>query len=313
MITRENYVEATSTKPMRRTKLLAVPPLTVEPRKPKVLLYGPPGVGKTTFAISMPACYVIDTEGGADLKAYQDRLRASGGMYMGPDQGSTDFETVIGQVEALATERHQFRTLVIDSGTKLFNTAIVAEQERLGDKDAFGASKKGPVRQMNRLVRWLNRADMNAVIIAHEKDVWGLNDKGQREVVAKGPDIYEKLEYDLHLCIRAARIGGGANARRYGYIGKSRLPSFPEGDRFELTYEAFAERWGKDVIEAEVAPVVLASPDQVGELKRLLEIVKLPDGVTDKWLTRAGAESFEEMTGEQIAACIKLVKEKIAS
>lgn len=295
----------------RKTKLLAVTPEAVEPKKPKVLVFGPPGVGKTWVSLEFPNVFYIDTEGGADLAHYREKLKTAGGMYLGPEQGSLDFDTVIGQVEALATEEHGFKTIVIDSITKLFNTAITDEQQRLGDKDAFGASKKGPVRQLARLVRWLNRADMNAVIIAHQKDQWGLDSKGNREVVGQTFDAYEKLEYDLHFVLRISKLGAGANAKRFAHVGKSRLTGFPEGEKFDWSYAEFAERYGKDVIEKEAVPVVLASAEQVADLKRLLELVKLPDGTTEKWLTKAGAETYEEMNSDQINACITLLKGKL--
>jgi hypothetical protein len=298
-------------KPARKSKLLAVTPETVEPKKPKVLIFGPPGVGKTWTSLDFPGVYYIDTEGGADLAHYREKLRAAGGMYFGPDQGSLDFDTVIGQIEALATEKHHYKTVVIDSITKLFNAAIADEQMRLGDKDAFGASKKGPIRQMVRLIRWLNRADMNAVVIAHQKDLWGKDDKGNREVIGMTFDAYEKLEYDLHLVLRIAKIGAGANAKRSAYAGKSRLTGFPEGERFDWSYPEFAARYGKDVIEKEAVPVVLASAEQVAEVKRLLEIVKLPDGTVDKWLIKASVDSIEEMSSETITACITHLQGKL--
>lgn len=296
---------------IRKSKLLAVTPESVEPRKPKALIYGPPGVGKTWTALDFPSVYYFDTEGGADLTHYREKLRTAGGMYFGPDQGSLDFDTVIGQVEALATEKHQYKTMVFDSITKLFNAAIADEQTRLGDKDAFGASKKGPIRQMGRLVRWINRADMNAILIAHQKDMWGKDEKGNREVVGQTFDAWEKLEYELHLILRISKIGAGDKSKRFAHIGKSRLTGFIEGDRFDWSFTEFAERYGKDVIAKEVKPVVLASAEQVAELKRLLELVKLPDGVTDKWLTKAAVESFEEMDTETIEKCLAFLKEKL--
>lgn len=295
----------------RKSKLLAVSPDAVEPRKPKVLIFGPPGVGKTWVSMDFPGVFYIDTEGGADLPHYRAKLKAAGGMYLGPDQGSLDFDTVIGQIDALATEQHHYKTVVIDSITKLFNTAITDEQTRLGDKDAFGASKKGPVRQMARLVRWLNRADMNAIVIAHQKDQWGLDAKGNREVIGQTFDAYEKLEYDLHFVLRISKIGTGTNAKRFAHIGKSRLIGFPEGERFDWSYAEFADRYGKDVIEKETVPVVLASAEQVTELKRLLDLVKLPDGTTEKWLSKAGAESWEEMNSDQITGCINHLQGKL--
>lgn len=302
----------TALKP-RKSKLLAVTPEEVSPKKPKVLIFGPAGVGKTWSSLDFPSVYYIDTEGGADLSHYREKLRAAGGMYFGPDQGSLDFDTVISQIEALATEQHHYKTVVIDSVTKLFNTAIIAEQERLGDKDAFGASKKGPIKQMARLLRWLNRADMNAIVIAHQKDQWGKDDKGNREVIGMTFDAYEKIEYDLHLVLRIGKLGAGTNAKRYAQIGKSRLTGFPEGERFDWSYASFAERYGKDVIEAEAVPVVLASPEQVAEVNRLLQIVKLPDGTVEKWLTKASVESFEEMSTDTIAACIAHLNGKITT
>lgn len=295
----------------KKSKLLAVQPEAVEPKKPKLLVFGPPGVGKTWVALDFPNVYYIDTEGGADLAHYREKLKTAGGMYFGPDQGSLDFEAVIGQVQALATEKHPYKTVVFDSHTKEFQAAISDEAERLGDKDAFGASKKGPTRQMARLVRWVNRADMNAVFICHQKDQWGKDDKGNREVVGMTFDGYEKLEYELHLVMRISKIGAGTQAKRYAHIGKSRLIGFPEGERFDWSYEAFAERYGRDVIEREVKQLVIASPEQVTEIKRLLDVVKLPEDTVEKWFKKAGVETWEEMDAEIIDKCIAALKEKI--
>ena len=151
------------------SKLKAVDPKSADPKKPKLLIFGKPGAGKTWGSLDFPGCYFIDCEGGANLGHYTDKLKKSGGMYMGPEQGSMDFQAVIEQVQALATEDHNFKTIVIDSVSKLFNTAIATEAERLGDKNAFGADKKPAVANMRRLVNWLSRIDMNVILIAHEK------------------------------------------------------------------------------------------------------------------------------------------------
>lgn len=295
----------------RKSKLLAVTPEAVEPKKPKILIYGPPGVGKTWTSLDFPSVYYIDTEGGADLAHYREKLKNAGGMYFGPDQGSLDFDTVIGQIEALATEQHHYKTVVIDSITKLFNTAITDEQARLGDLDAFGASKKKPIGQMKKLIRWLNRADMNAIVIAHQKDVWGKNDRGQQEVVGQSFDGWDKLEYELHLILRISKLGAGENAKRSANIGKSRLTGFPEGTKIDWSYPEFAARYGKDVIEKAAAPVILATAEEVAEVTHLLTVVKTPDGVVEKWFTKAGVESFDEMSSETIQACIQHLKGKL--
>jgi len=292
---------------MARSKLLAVAPETVEPKKPKVLIYGPPGVGKTWASLDFPSVYYIDTEGGADLDHYRAKLRNSGGVYMGPDQGSLDFDVVIGQIQALATEKHEFRTIVLDSASKLWNVALSDEQEALGAKDAFGAYKKVPTRKFTSMVKWLNRLDMNAVLICHQKDEWGLNDKGQREVVGFTFDCQDKLAYDLHLVLRIAKVGPS----RYAYIGKSRLTGFPEGENFNWSYAEFAARYGKDVIEKAAAPLILATPERVADLHRLLGVVKMPDDWQEKIFKKAGVELWEEMDSDKIESCIKMLKDRM--
>lgn len=294
--------------PKRRSKLLAVAPDAIEPKKPKVLVYGPPGAGKTWASLDFPCVYYIDTEGGADLDHYRAKLRNSGGAYLGPDQGSLDFDVVIAQIQALATEEHQYRTVVIDSISKLWNTALSDEQELLGAKDAFGAFKKAPTRKFNSLVKWTSRLDMNAIFIAHQKDQWGLDDKGQRVMTGYTYDGQEKLEYDLHLVLRIAKVA----TSRYAYIGKSRLPSFPENENFDWSYQEFAARYGRDVIEKEAAPLVLATPEQIEELHKLLAVVKMPDDWQAKIFKSASVDAWDEMDSDKIEACLKLLKARIS-
>src|ERR1700735_4833037 len=94
-----------------RSRLKAVEPEIIEPKKPKVLVFGKPGVGKTWASIDFPNVYYIDTEGGADLDHYRAKLKSAGGVYLGPEQGSLDIDEMIIQIQALATEEHDFRTV----------------------------------------------------------------------------------------------------------------------------------------------------------------------------------------------------------
>lgn len=286
------------------SKLKAVDPKAAEPSKPKILIYGKPGVGKTWASLDYPGVYYIDTEGGADLPHYIEKLTTSGGVYFGPEQGSLDFSTVIEQVQGLATENHAYKTLVIDSISKLFNVSIAEEMERLGDKDQFGASKKMPVAYMRRLVSWLTRVDMNVILIAHEKPEWGLNAKGERVEIGNTFDAWDKLEYELHLCLNITKAGPSRNAR----VRKSRLIGFPDGTTFPWSYKDFADRYGKDVIEKAGHTIVLASQAQLDEYKKLVSIVKLPEGQEEKWLKAAGAETWPEVDQDKMAKIIDYIK-----
>jgi hypothetical protein len=292
-----------------RSRLRAVAPQTAAPSKPKILVFGKAGVGKTWVAMDWPSCFFVDTEGGANLPHYTERLDRSGGVYLGPDQGSTDFATIIEQVKALATERHPYRTLVIDSVTKVFTLEIAREAERLGDSDKFGASKKPAVSYMRQLIAALMRLDMNVILIAHEIEQWGQDERGNRVVVGTTFDAWPKLEYELHLALHITKQGPS----RYAQVRKSRLIGFPEGTRFPWSYAEFAERYGRDVIEKAVTPVELATPEQIAEAERLIDTVKMPDGWLEKCFSAANVDALAELDTDKIAKLINAMKERAKS
>lgn len=291
------------------TKLKAKDPKTAEPSKPKLVISGPTGVGKTWWAISFPNVYYIDTEKGADREHYTDKIKAGGGKYLGQEDGSLDLETMIEQFIGLATETHQFKTVVVDSITKLFQTIIAKEQERLGSKDAFGASKKPAIAFMRRLLTWTDKLDMNIIFVAHETAEWGLNKDGERAQLGVTADVWEKLPYELDLWLQLAKQGNS----RIATIRKSRLVGFPEGERFPLDFTTFSERYGKDIIEKTPVPIVLASDEQVAEINRLLEIVKVEEATIDKWKTKANAETFAQFNTDQAAGVIKALTSKLSA
>jgi hypothetical protein len=292
------------------SKLKGKKPGMSDPGKTKGLIFGEAGVGKTWFTLSFPRPFFIDTEGGADLRHYQERLKAADGAYLGPEDGACDFDFILEQMRALATENHPYKTLIIDSITKVFQTMIANESERLGDRDQFGASKKPAVGRMRRLINWATKLDMNIWFVAHEIPIWGTNPKtGQREEIGRGPDVWDKLVYELDLGLRVTRRGKEYPA--LAAVHKSRLLGFPLADTFPLEYAEFAARYGKDYIEADTKTITLASSDQVAEIKRLAEIMNITDEQRDKILTKASADNWNELTTEQAADTIAWLKGKI--
>jgi hypothetical protein len=289
------------------SKLKAKAPELIKPGKIKAVLYGVSGVGKTTLALSFPAPFYFDVEGGAKGSQYRELLKKSGGGYMGPEDGTLSFDTLFEQMQALATEKHHYKTLIIDSLTKLYQTTIAQEQERLGDKDVFGASKKPAVSAMRRLVMWTSRLDMNVWFVCHETAEWGMV-SGQRAEVGRVADIWDKLPYELDLMVQAQRRG----PQRMAVVKKSRITAFPDGDSFPLDYAEFISRYGKEPIEGDGDTIVLALPDQIAEVNKLLEIVKVSDTEIQKGFDKLGVTSFAEMTSEQIAVWQKYLRNKVA-
>lgn len=279
------------------SKLKAVKPKEAKQRKAKILVYGRSGVGKTWCALDFPAVYYIDTEGGATEKRYVDKLEKAGGVYLGVEEGSQDFAEIIEQVKALGTEKHPYKTLVIDSISKIYNMEIANEMERLGDKDQFGASKKPAIQYTRKLINWLEKIDMNVILISHEKALWK-----NGEQAGETFDAWDKLEYELDLSLQIKKIGAD---NRKAYVKKSRLEAFPEASNFIWSYEEFAEKFGKDVIEGEITQIELATEEQVEKVNALLEIVKVADDFEAKCFKKAACEAWNEMESERIAKVIE--------
>lgn len=288
-------------------------PETIEKRL-KLLMYGPPGVGKTTAAISMPSPYLIDTERGAENDQYVKALKASGGAYF----FTTDPNELLQEVRSLVTEQHDYRTLVIDPLTVIYNDLLDKSAEALvSENDPTGTSfsrHKGPAdRVMKRLVGLLMRLDMNIIVTSHAKAKWkkAKNSKGADEVVEDGTtfDCYGKLDYLFDLVLELTRRGKD----RVATVRKSRIEAFVEGATFDFSYNAIADMYGRNVIERKAIAIELASAEQVAELREALALRKDGETLEGKWIKAAGVETLNELTKEQAAKCIAAITGKVTA
>ncbi len=297
---------------MAARKLRASDPEAAEPSKPKILVFGRPAVGKTWTSLDFPSVYYIDTEGGADLAHYTNKLKQSGGMYLGPKDGANDFDTVIDEIITLATTEHHFRTLVIDSYSKLFNTQVDMTYEAMTKagrdmEKTFGAEKKPAISSTRRMVRWFDKLDMNVILICHEKAMF----KDGKDIGVSF-DGWDKLEYELHLALHITKIGDGKNAKRMAQVRKTRLTGFPDGERFDWAYEGFAERYGRDIIEADAKIVKIASAEQIARLRELLTALGVSQDNIAKMLEKANAEVFEEVSADTMQKWIDELSKRVS-
>ncbi len=282
--------------------LKAKQPEKVIPNKPKFLISGESGVGKTFFALDFPKPYIIDTESGATRAQYQEKLKKSGGVYFGKDEGSQDFETIIQEVKTLVTEKHDYKTLIIDSFSYIYLLeAAIAEQEIGSD---FGKDKKAAQKPTKQLIRWLDKLDMNVILICHSKAKWARKGK---EVFQDGTtfDGWDKLEYILDLWIEIQKDG------KTFMIRKSRIESLPQGISMPLAYKSFADVYGKDIIEKEAKPADLATKSQLTTIKKLIKALNIDQEQIDKWFKKVDVDDWEEMTSTQIQGLTDLLKKKI--
>jgi hypothetical protein len=261
----------------------------------KLFMFGPAGAGKTTAAIQFPNSYIIDAERGTEN--YEKLINASGSVVF----TTNDMNDVLAEVKSLLTEKHQYRTLVIDPITTLYNDLLDKCEAQVGAD--FGRHYGAANKVMKRLANLILALDMNVVVVAHAKAEYGQN----LAKIGFTFDGWKQLDYWFDLVIELQKKG----KKRVGVVRKTRIESFPDEDVFEWGYDAIKRRYDVSVLEKDAAPVKLASPEQVREIKDLLSLVKLPEGTVEKWFAKANVDLWEDMPGDVVQKCIEYVKGRL--
>lgn len=276
--------------------LKAKKPSMNQPRL-KALFYGDAGSGKTMASISFPKPYIIDTEKSTDKPQYVKQIEKADGVVL----MTNDFDEMVNEVKELLTTKHDYKTLVIDSLTLLYNDLLDKAEKKVGTE--FGRHYGEANKRMKQLLNLLFRIDMNVIITSHSKNEYGQN----LAVLGKTFDCYKKLDYLFDLVFEIQKRGNS----RVGIVKKSRIEGFPDGETFPFSYEEISKRYGSDVLERESAPQEIATPDQVKEILRLIDLLKTPEEVYSKWLTKGSAEEWSEMPRDAIQKCIDHLKSTI--
>jgi hypothetical protein len=261
----------------------------------KLFMFGPAGVGKTTAAIQFPNSYIIDAERGTEN--YDKLITASGSSVF----QTTDVNEVLQEVKSLLTEKHDFRTLVIDPITPIFNDLLDKCETQVGAD--FGRHYGAANKTMKRLANLIMNLDMNVIVTAHAKAEYGQN----LAKIGYTFDGWKQLDYWFDLVVELGKKG----KKRMARVAKTRIETFPDEDVFEWSYDAIKKRYDASILEREAQQVALATPDQVREIKELLHVVRLPEGLVDKWLSKAQVDTFEDMPAETLNKCIDYVKNRL--
>jgi hypothetical protein len=210
---------------------------------------------------------------------------------------------VLAEVKSLLTEKHEYRTLVIDPITPVYNDLLEKAENKVGTD--FGRHYGEANKTMKRLANLIMALDMNVVITAHAKKEYGTN----LSVLGQTFDGWRQLDYWFDLVIELNKKG----RKRMARVVKTRIDSFPDDEMFEWSYEAIGKRYDTHVLEREAEVVTLAGPHQVREIQELLAVVRLPEGTVEKWFAKAGVDQWEDMSADVIAKCIEYVKGRLTA
>lgn len=277
--------------------LLAQPPESSEPRL-KLFMYGEPGVGKTMAAIQFPNSYIVDAERGTEH--YAGVIRSSNSVVL----RTTSHNELVDQLRSLLSEKHDYRTLVIDPISTLYSELLDECERKVGETNArhFGEAQK----HMKRIANLLTALDMNIVVTAHAKPEYGPN----LMKIGTTFDGWRRLPYVFDVVIQLVRDG----QRRMAQVEKSRIPSFPDGDSFEWSYEAMKQRYAQATLERAPVAVELADPDQVRHVRRLLSQLsseRIDTLKVDRWFSKAGVSEWTDMPADVIDKCISRLEHEV--
>lgn len=277
--------------------LRAVDPKVKEVKRAKILISGEAGSGKSFFSIQLPNVYYIDIERGAQREQYQEMLIKSGGKYVGPEQGVATFADVNQEFKSLATEKHTFSSVVLDSISHAYFMEAARAEAKLGSE--YGRDKKEANKPSRELLRWVDLMDLNVVLIAHSKVDWSKKDE-----VRTGYDAYDKTGFSLDLWLEI--VG------RTIVVRKTRLKQFPEGSVFPRDYATFARMFGEEKLGSISKPIIMATKDQVDRITTLFKTLNVPEESIKKMLDKFDVESLEQLTTEQIENGIIVYEKKLA-
>lgn len=279
------------------SKLTGVMPSKIEQRF-KCFVYGDAGVGKTTFALQFPSPYYIDCENKTRQNVHLDMLEAAGGLYC----LRTDYDGLYAEITALATEKHRFKTVIIDSITvpykALVEDCFQATLSKVGAEDArraYGLS----ARKMNQLVNLLLKADMNVIMIAHSKNVSDETGK----VISTKFDADAKLPYMFDVVLEVQKVAGD---KRIGIVRKTSGDMFKGISTFDFSYEEVKKVIDTCVIEKDAVPLPVAKNiDPIVLINLGTKIAKglssglINDEYVSKCMTALKIKELEELTEAQ--------------
>lgn len=296
-------------------ELRGKPPAAMD-RRAKVLLFGKPSSGKTWTCLDFKKLYYIDCERGAVMPEYVEKMEANGASY----SFMNTYHELADEIRSLISVDHDYHTVALDPLTVVFHQMIEESNRRLAEftgKDIddpelaeYGKDRKSANMKIRHLINLLTRLDMNVIITCHEK----VEFKTEKPTF----DCYGKLDYMFDLAFELSLRGD----KHMATVRKTRHRKFKLNETFEWSYDEFADRYGREIIERDAVSTMLANDEQVADLLRLIKAgesfivsdTKQPlvnERLLSTWMARAGVEDWHDAKEEHVVKCISFLKSKM--
>lgn len=179
-----------------------------------VLIYGQPGIGKTTFGVSAPSAVLFDYDGGVQ--------RINGAHQVATLQ-PTSWEDTAEALKEIEVEMPEIRTIVIDTVGKMLDymsAYIIRTDPKMAMRDGSLSLKGYGVRKQMfvNFIKQLALMGKNVVFIAHERE------ERRGEETFKRPEIGGSSANDL---IKELDLVGYMYA-----VGKERVITFDPAEYY---------------------------------------------------------------------------------
>lgn len=179
-----------------------------------VLIYGQPGIGKTTLGVSAPEAVLFDYDGG---------VQRINGAHQVPTLQPTSWEDTNAALKEIAEEMPEVKTIVIDTVGKMLDfmsAYIIKNDPKMAMRDGSLSLKGYGVRKTMfvNFIKSLAMMGKNVVFVAHERE------ERRGEETFKRPEIGGSSANDL---IKELDLVGYMYA-----IGKERVITFDPAEYY---------------------------------------------------------------------------------
>lgn len=265
------------------------------------LFAGGSGVGKSFFIAGLKNALIFDTDLGGGL-AYAERQINENGSERIEVGSYLDVMEEVGKRRRSGALKN-ITTLAIDHLTTLQQEAV--NRHNPNAIDDFGRSYDKATREWRKIRELVRFGDFNLFCTAHMKSLYE-----KKEIVGMTTDASKNIEADFSIVLYL-KAGNGypsvATVHKWRRLPDDPRGAIVRGDTLPFTMKDFLE-WHGYGLDGQRHEIAMATGEQVKEMERLLQVVKLPEGTTQKWLAKAKAESWGDFTQEDLGKCLDYLK-----